>query len=203
MIAAEAGLASAVVVTALPDSAVLLPYLVVLPLLSGLARGLVGVSVVLVCQLDSVVALTLAYSRRRADSKSAPNCWPRGHSPSRGRAPRCVGVRKIGKSPAGSESDENYEAARRLLDQLRTLARRLTSGLDPVTVSSQTARAWSRRVWVRRSPPCSSGPRVAYSPHLRMRDRMLATSLIRTTPLSNECWRGAQHGLVDHDGGSV
>jgi signal transduction histidine kinase len=46
-------------------------------------------------------------------------------------------IRKLGKSPAGSRSDEQYEAARRLLGQLRTLARHLPSGLDPVAISEE------------------------------------------------------------------
>jgi signal transduction histidine kinase len=40
------------------------------------------------------------------------------------------------RSAAVPETDESYEAARRLLSQLRTVARRLSSGLDTVTMSS-------------------------------------------------------------------
>jgi signal transduction histidine kinase len=135
--AAEATLATLIVVATLPDSVLLLPYLVVLALLAGLARGVTGGAVVVVPHACAMVALTapslgLAHVNDRIELL-AP--WAVTIA--------CAGLlgawaRKAGKSPVGTAAaDANYDSARRLLGQLRNLARRLSSGLDPVTIASQ------------------------------------------------------------------
>ena len=61
-------------------------------------------------------------------------------------------------------SDPSYESARRLLTQLRTVARRLSAGLDPVSLASQMHghRARDDRATV--APPSSSGWTAVSSP---------------------------------------
>ena len=136
VIAGEATFASLAVVAALPDSVLLLPYLVVLPLLAGLARGLRGASLVVVPQLAAISAVAAAsggLDHLRAQAELlAP--WALTIA---GAGLLGAWARKMGKSPAGSTLDEKYDSARRLLGQLRNLARRLPSGLDPVTIASQ------------------------------------------------------------------
>jgi signal transduction histidine kinase len=136
VLAGEAAVVGLLVVSTLPGSVVLLPYLVVLPLLSGLARGASGASLVIGAQVTAML-LTVAIH-----GDSTP--WA---SRAEVLAPWLVTIvgagligawgKRLGKSPAGTSLDETYEAARRLLGQLRTLARKLPADLDPVTVTNQ------------------------------------------------------------------
>jgi signal transduction histidine kinase len=47
---------------------------------------------------------------------------------------------RVSRATVGSATDSSYESARRLLSQLRTVARRLSSGLDSVTLASDLLR---------------------------------------------------------------
>jgi signal transduction histidine kinase len=134
--AIEAGLATLVVSQALPESLVLLPYLVVLPLIAGLARGPRGAVLSIALQLLAALTLALASAGLGGliDRTELLAPWTLMII---GSGLLGAWVRKLGKSPAGNKGAEHYEIARRLLGQLRALARRLSSGLDPAEISDQ------------------------------------------------------------------
>ncbi len=96
----EAAVAGLVVVSALPESVVLLPYLVVLPLLAGLARGVFGASLVIVAQLTVIVGGSLV---SRAGSTARPSCSHPGPSPSSERGFSAPGARSSASLPRARE----------------------------------------------------------------------------------------------------
>jgi signal transduction histidine kinase len=137
VIAVEGTLVAGVVVTALPGSAVFLPYLVVLPLLTGLARGIRGASLVIACQITVILGVTVTLGSGMSDLRERIEPLAPWALTIVGAGLLGAWAKKLGKSPAGTTTDENYDSARRLLGQLRPLARRLPTGLDPVTIASQ------------------------------------------------------------------
>ncbi|MFZ5848120.1 MAG: sensor histidine kinase [Actinomycetota bacterium] len=136
VVAVESGVASLVVAQYLPETFVLLPYLVVLPLIGGLARGAPGALLNALFQLVASVLATLVArgsgGLAGALDQLAP-WWVTMLSAG------LVGAwaRKVRRLPSTSEAEENYVAARRLLRQLRGLARQLSSGLDPVGIADE------------------------------------------------------------------
>ena len=131
---AEAALASLVVGMALPEGVLLLPYLVVPALIAGVTRGAFRVLIVVAVEalaLTAIVVITGQFSAVE-DLSELVAPWLLttlgvGLAGDRLRAVRTASV---------PDTDENYESARRLLSQLRTVARRLSSGLDTVAMSS-------------------------------------------------------------------
>ena len=141
VLSVEAGIAGLVVVLALPDSVLLLPYLVVLSLLAGLDGGILGAALVSTTQFLALLTLSLTSGALGASAQTellAP--WSLAIA---GAGLLGAWGKKLGRSPA-QPSDETYEAARRLLGQLRTLARQLSSGLDPIAISHQMLALASR-----------------------------------------------------------
>lgn len=131
---AEATVASLVVGMALPEGVVLLPYLVVPSLLAGLAIGAWHVVTVLSLEVLAVGSLAMIsgdYSQTETLIEVlAP--W----------LVTTLGVGLIGArlrhmGTMVQQSDGPYESARRLLSQLRTVARQLSSGLDTVSIATQ------------------------------------------------------------------
>ena len=129
----EGSLAALVAGVTLPGGAMLLPYLMVPALLAGATSG--GVAVVLVTGCEMAVlllAIVLGFSSgtvHRAAELAAP--WAVA---SLGAGLMATWVNQLRSAP-GRADDASYESARRLLSQLRTVARRLSSGLDPVTIT--------------------------------------------------------------------
>jgi signal transduction histidine kinase len=119
-----------------PASQVLLPYLVALPLLAGLSHRFVGVALAMAAQLLSVVLIPLASTGfQGADARvTALSPWLITNL---GAGLLGVWARKLGPADAPWKQDTNYEAARQLLTQLRTVARRLSAGLDSDSMSAQ------------------------------------------------------------------
>lgn len=136
VIAAEAGMAGLVVALALPYSLLLLPYLVVLPLIAGLASGIVGASSAIIFQLTAMLTLTFT-SGGLAGVAGRTELIAPWTLTIIGSGLLGAWVKSIGKAPTGSAISESYESARRLLGHLRTLARRLSSGLDPESLAVQ------------------------------------------------------------------
>lgn len=136
IVAVEAGVASLVVAQSLPDTTSLLAYLVVLSLLGGLARGVPGALLNTGFQLVAAVAAALVSGGVTALLERVELLAPWTVT---ALSAGLVGAwaRKARRLPAGSEAEEHYVAARRLLRQLRGLARQLTSGLDPVGISDE------------------------------------------------------------------
>lgn len=136
IIAVEGVLTSFVVMLALPDSVLILPYLVALPLLAGLARGVLGAAAVIVFQLTAMLALTLTASGLPGFEERGELLAPWSLTIA-GAGLAGTWAHKFRRKTLDTQSMETYESARRLLGQLRTLARRLTSGLDPAAVATE------------------------------------------------------------------
>jgi signal transduction histidine kinase len=119
----------------LREPVVLLPYLMVPALLAGLGGTMTAVVIVAGVEVFGLAAALAA-------TGSAPTL----ESGFREAAPWVVASLGIGllaqrvtqlrESPAQAD-EASYESARRLLSQLRTVARRLSSGLDAVSMASQ------------------------------------------------------------------
>jgi signal transduction histidine kinase len=120
---------------AFPTSVVLMPYLVVLLLLAGLFTGLPGVLLVMVAEITGLIVIPLATHRfAHADDRVialAP--WILTIF---GGGLLGVWARSLGMAPKAT-GDGHYESARQLLTQLRTVARRLSAGLDSDGIAAQ------------------------------------------------------------------
>jgi signal transduction histidine kinase len=122
ILTAETVLVGVVTGLSFPHSVVLLPYLVVLPLLAGVFRGLPGVVIVMVAEIASTVffpAFTLGFDQLGA--RGLLGIW----------------ARSLGVSQDEDRPDGHYESARQLLTQLRTVTRRLSAGLDSDGMAAQ------------------------------------------------------------------
>ena len=140
----EGFLAALAISITLPDGAMVLPYLIVPVLLAGVGGSVRDVA--LVAGLEVVgLALVLALgggtdTTRDGLELAAP--W----------AVAALGAGFVGAwfgqvRGAGARVDgASYESARRLLSQLRTVARRLSSGLDPVSLAAQALTAVHRHL---------------------------------------------------------
>lgn len=134
IVLAEAGIAALVVGMALPQGVLLLPYLVVPSLIAGITAGTtlvvltVGVEVVALALVVLVSGLTVPLET--LSEVAGP--W----------VLTTLGVGLLGarfrsvRGSAGTDQEASYESARRLLTQLRTVARRLSAGLDTVALAS-------------------------------------------------------------------
>jgi signal transduction histidine kinase len=131
----EGFLAALALSLTLPDGAMVLPYLVVPALLAGVGGSVRDVALVAGLEVVGLaLALTLGGGTDGADEGlrlAAP--W----------IVAALGAGLVGVwfgqvRGAGTRVDgASYESARRLLSQLRTVARRLSSGLDPVSLADQ------------------------------------------------------------------
>ena len=134
VVTAEALLSGLVIGLALPFGAPLLLYLPVPALIVGISVGVRGVFWVVLAECVALVGITiiaLDAASLAQDELILP--W----------VLTSVGVGLLGSllrqmRLAGiPPSDASYESARRLVTQLRTVARRLSAGLDPVGMSAQ------------------------------------------------------------------
>jgi signal transduction histidine kinase len=140
----EGFLAALAISLTLPEGAMVLPYLVVPVLLAGISGSMREVALVAgfeVVGLALVLALGGGTESTRAGLELAAP-W----------AVASLGAGLVGAwfgqiRGTGSRVDEaSYESARRLLSQLRTVARRLSSGLDPVSLAEQALTAVHERL---------------------------------------------------------
>jgi len=131
----ESALASLVIAFALPDGFILLPYLVIPAFIAGVSAGVWPVVAVVATEVSAMSVLLIASGGFEGLSDQFGDIAPWLLT--------CIGVGALGawarqvRYPGSAESDANYESARRLLTQLRTVARRLSSGLDTVSMCSQ------------------------------------------------------------------
>ncbi len=177
--------AALVVAAALPGGAVLLPYLVVPALLTGLAsRRPAAVVTVAGFEVVGLLLVVLpsesAPANRAALEVAAP--WAVA---SLGMGLMAVWV--AGLRGASARGDEvAYASARRLLTQLRVVARRLSSGLDPGSLAAQVLDATAQRpgdlaaVFVR-----TEGGLLA---PLAYRGQGAPQVLVPEDPLVGRCW---------------
>ena len=133
---AEAALAALVVGLVLPQGFVLLPYLVVPALIAGVTRGVIPVILVVIAEVAAMALLILP-----TGGWDELNGYTEIVAPwlltSLGVGLLGIWLRQIRGGPASLVPDPSYESAHRLLSQLRTVARRLSAGLDTVSMSGQ------------------------------------------------------------------
>jgi signal transduction histidine kinase len=194
ILACEAGIASLVVILTLPNSVLLLPYLVVLPLLAGLARGLVGAFLVTVLQLVAILSLAFTSPGLSGITDQVELLAPWILTIA-GAGLLGAWIKKIGKAPAGSSMDERYDSARRLLGQLRNLARRLPSGLDPVSIAGDMARALERHAGIGLSVVLTRTEGGVFSP-LAYHGSGARDLLDPDSSLIERCWESASAVVV-------
>jgi signal transduction histidine kinase len=129
---AEGFVAAVTAGVCLPQGSIL-PYLIVPALLTGAAGSIVGVVLVAGCEAVGLLLILLSGPSTTRDAGLGLA------------APWLVATLGAGamawwlsqlRSPTRLD-DVSYESARRLLGQLRTVARRLSSGLDPVSMAEQ------------------------------------------------------------------
>ena len=137
IVATEAALAALVVGMALPQGVLLLPYLVVPALIAGVMMGGWRVLTTVAVEVLALAAVVAASGRASQIETLSEIVGPWLLT--------TLGVGFLGarlrsiRHSAHLDPDSSYENARRLLTQLRTVARRLSSGLDTVGLSSATA----------------------------------------------------------------
>jgi signal transduction histidine kinase len=118
-----------------PRSAVLLPYLVVLPLLAGLFRRLPGVLVVMAAEVTGLLVIPLI-AHGFVDAGARAMAFAPWIVTNLGGGLVGLWARTLDISPNES-ADGYYESARQLLTQLRAVARRLSAGLDSDGMAAQ------------------------------------------------------------------
>jgi len=133
---AESLLASLVIALSLPGALPLLPYLVVPSLIAGISVGVRAVFAVVALELVVLTVTTLGLTSGTDASRLASIVLP-WLITALGVGMVSAWLRELRLGVRGLPADSNYESARRLLSQLRSVARRLSSGLDVVTISSQ------------------------------------------------------------------
>ena len=129
---------------AFPGGAMALPYLIVPVVLAGVTGS--AVDVALVAGFEVVgMALVLALGGGARSTRAGLELAAPWALASLGAG--LVAAWFVQLRGNGTRVDEvSYEAARRLLSQLRTVARRLSSGLDPVSLADQALGAVNARL---------------------------------------------------------
>ena len=132
LVALESVLASAAVGMAVNELPGAMLYLLVPAFAAGLMMGLNGVAVALACAVVVVPAVATVADSGVRDTFSLLIPWL---VTTAGIGVLGAWVLQIDEQKPGS--DDAYDSARRLLGQLRTVARRLSAGLDPVGIAQQ------------------------------------------------------------------
>jgi signal transduction histidine kinase len=131
----EGFVAALLIGVTLPDGAMLLPYLVVPALLTGVVAS--SSAVVMVVGLEMLgLMLVLAIDGSEGGVRDALELSAPWALAGLGAGLLATWVLELRGTPA-RDDEASYESARRLLSQLRTVARRLSSGLDPVSMADQ------------------------------------------------------------------
>ncbi len=144
VVTAEAALAALVVGMALPQGVLLLPYLVVPALIAGVTLGLWPVLTTVSVEVLALAGVVLVSGQAAGLATLSEIVGPWLLTTL---GVGLVSVRLRGlRTTTTPEPDASYESARRLLSQLRTVARRLSSGLDTVTMSTQLLGAVHRHL---------------------------------------------------------
>ena len=115
--------------------AIFLPYLVILTLIAGILRGVVGVSAVVLTQILSM-SLAISAWAPGTDAEAVLRVMSPWLLTSIGAGLLGAWLHGAWNVPHTADRDAPYAAAHRLLTQLRVVARRLSSGLDPVTIAT-------------------------------------------------------------------
>ena len=119
-----------------PQSVVLMPYLVVMPLLAGLFRGFPGVIIIMLAELASLVVFP-AFIGTSQDLQTRSLALAPWLLTTFGGGLLGVWARSLGYTQGVDQEHGNYESARQLLTQLRAVTRRLSAGLDSDGMAAQ------------------------------------------------------------------
>ena len=119
-----------------PHTTVLMPYLVVLSVLAGLFRSLPGVLVAIAAQVVGLLLVPLAAEGFDPLGPRAADLAP-WILTTVGTGLLGMWARTLGHGRVGGDADAQYESARQLLTQLRSVARRLSAGLDSAGIAAQ------------------------------------------------------------------
>lgn len=197
VVTVEAGITALVIGLALPNGVVFLPYLVVLTLIAGITRGVVGVSAVFVVQFFSIALAISAWTSGDNHQEEVFRLLSPWLLTSIGMGLLGVWLRRLGVVPQRSAGDPSYELAHRLLIQLRTVSRRLASGLDPVTIAthlqaelSGSLRALYSGIYVR-----TEGGLLT---PLVISDGVAAADLSPRHPIVQDCWTEMEPTVAVH-----
>jgi signal transduction histidine kinase len=131
----EGLVAASAVGAILPDGALLLPYLIVPALLAGVSSSVTAVVLVAVAEAVGLAAV-IAMGGAAGTSEDGIRLAAPWAVASLGAGLIAAWVVQV-RSSASHADEASYESARRLLGQLRTVARRLSSGLDPISMAEQ------------------------------------------------------------------
>ena len=183
----EAFLVGLLIALVLPSSAgfLLLPYLAVPSLIAGTSRGLAGATLVVVAETVSTLLMLIPFEVNEIQHRATvASPW---FLTSLGVGLLGAWLRQMGKTPTPPASEGSYESARRLLTQLRTVARRLSAGLDPVGMASQLLMTVNDRLDDRRSAVFvrTEGGRLTPLAH---RGASGWPQLSSKDPLVERCW---------------
>jgi signal transduction histidine kinase len=99
----------------------------------------------------------------------------------------CLAYWLVDTTPPPPVDDSGYESARRLLAQLRTVARRLSQGLDPVGIAQQILAEVDLRVEATRSVVLARSDGGVLQPLAEQGDGT-ARDLTAEDPLVMDCW---------------
>lgn len=132
----EGALTALIIGVALPEGVVLLPYLLIPSLVIGVAVGTRPVLAVVGVESAALIVVSLA-SGDTVEFTSLTSTVAPWLVASFGVGVLGAWFRQLRVGAWGLPGDPSYESARRLLTQLRTVARRLSSGLDAVSMASQ------------------------------------------------------------------
>ena len=188
----EGLLAALIAGAALPGAATLLPYLLVPPLLAGVSSGVTAVLLTAGCEVAGLLVAGLLGSPSDAWATVAEVATPWTVA-SLGAGLVAVWVTQL-RRDARRTSQASYESARTLLSQLRTVARRLSSGLDPVSMSEQILVATSEALGDTQSALFVRTEGGVLSP-LGYRGHLARQSLVVEDHLTEACWRTMEPAL--------
>lgn len=132
---AESATTSTVIALLLPTSLATLPYLIAPAVIAGASGGVWAVSGVTAMEAAALVAVGWG-SLSATDAGAALDLTAPWLLTGLGVGLLGAWLREMGKVPSTS-NNASYESAKRLLTQLRIVARRLSAGLDPVSMSAQ------------------------------------------------------------------
>jgi signal transduction histidine kinase len=173
-----------------PHTVVLMPYLVVLSLLAGLFRRLPGVLVAIAAQVVGLLLVPLV-------AEGLDPLGPRAAAlapwilTTVGSGLLGMWARNLGHGRVGGDTDAQYESARQLLTQLRSVARRLSAGLDSAGIAAQLMESVHDRL-ADRYTAVFVRPSGSILIPLAFRGMGASQVLSPTDPIVERCWSEMQ-----------
>jgi signal transduction histidine kinase len=190
---AEGFLAAALIGVVIPHGFVLLPYLMVPALLAGVSAGVWPALRVCVAEAAALAVFLVSSGPIETAGANAVLVAP-WLLTSIGLGLLGAWLRRLRGGLWWGNADPSYESARRLLSQLRTVARRLSSGLDPVSMASQILVITHQYVDDSRSGLFVSTDGGVLTP-MGYRGGLVAEELQPVGQLVDRCWSGMEPAL--------